>query len=166
MRVGLDLAEDVFCFAHCQQILRLLSLRIHFPWLSIFLYVLPLWSICRVLYFITFRLFSFLKLQEVACFIYPSLSWSSHWSICLVLGAEAWVPFCAFLCPSFVWWRCNSHCQSIRLFDRCRCASLHVFNPVLSSISTVSISSSVSFMKEMSLVTIRIRVVFLIGFFF
>ena len=35
--VGLDLAQDFFCGSCCQQILRLLSLRIHFPLLSIFL---------------------------------------------------------------------------------------------------------------------------------
>ena len=35
--VELDLAVDFICFVHCQQILRLLSFRMHFPLLSIFL---------------------------------------------------------------------------------------------------------------------------------
>ena len=29
--------------------------------------------------------------------------WSSQWSVCLVFDADARVPFCCFLCPSFVW---------------------------------------------------------------
>ena len=91
--VELDLAEDFFCCARCQQILRLLSLQI-------------------VLYFVVFRVFSFLKHEEVIYFIFPSLFWSSHWSVCLVLGAEAGVPVCRFLCPSFIWKRRNSHCQA------------------------------------------------------
>ena len=56
-----------------------------------------------VLCFIPFRLFSFFWLEEFIDFVFPSLFWSLHWSVCLVLGAEAWVPFCGFLCPWFVW---------------------------------------------------------------
>ena len=67
----------------------------------------PSFSICChfdpcvvVLYFISFRLFRFLWLKEGVHFIFPSLFfWSFHWSVCLVLGAEAWVPFCGFLLP-------------------------------------------------------------------
>ena len=56
--VELDLAEDVFC---CQ-ILRLLSLHIHFPLTSIFVDFFHFHPCIVVLYFIAFRLCSFLDL--------------------------------------------------------------------------------------------------------
>ena len=74
----------------------LLQLRIRFSSFSIFCHFDP----CDVVpYFVAFRLFSFPWLEEVTYFIFPSLFWSSRWSVCLVLGAEARVPFCCFLLP-------------------------------------------------------------------
>ena len=162
--VELDLVKDLFCCAYCQQILRLLCLHIRFPLLSIFLDFLPLLSRCRCS-FIAFHLFSFLWLEEVINFIFPSLFWSSHWSVCLVHGSEVWVPFCCFhrssgsdailiakrhfnlLCVSTQHWILAAFILStavaVLLF-------MYSIQPS-SSISPVSISSSVSFMKEMSL---------------
>ena len=133
-----------------------------FPYFSIFGHFDPC---VVVLYFVAFHLFTFLWLEEFSDFVFPSLFWSSHWTVCLVFDAEAGVPFCRFLCPSFIWKRCNSHCQTpfhssvcfnpawdfgcFHPFNGCRCASLRVFNP--SKISAVSIASSVSFIKETSL---------------
>ena len=111
---------------------------------------------------------SSLQLEEFIDFVFPSLCWSSHWSVCLVFDAEARVPSCRFLCPSFIWKRCNSHFQTpfhssvcfnpawdfgcCHPFNGCRCASFHVFHiPSSSSVSAVSISSPVSFLKETSL---------------
>ena len=67
-----------------------------FPSLSILCHFDP--SVV-VLYFISFRLFSFLWLEEVVYFIFPSLFWSSHVSVSLVLGAEDRVPFLRLSLP-------------------------------------------------------------------
>ena len=56
-----------------------------------------------VFHFVAFRRFSFYWFEEVVDFSFPSLSWSSHRSACLVSGAEAGVPYCCLLCPSFIW---------------------------------------------------------------
>ena len=93
--VELDLVEDFFCCAHCQRMPRLLSLRIRFPLFSIFLDFLPLLSRCRC--FLYHCLSS--GLEKSTNFVCPSLFCSSRWSVCLVHGAEAWVPFCCFHCP-------------------------------------------------------------------
>ena len=41
---------------------------------------------CRCFHFITFRRLSFVRLEEFVNLVFPSLFWSSHWSVCLVLG--------------------------------------------------------------------------------
>ena len=51
-----------------------------------------------IFHFFAFRRFSFFRFEDVVDFIFPSLSWSSHWSACLVSDAEAKVPFCCLLC--------------------------------------------------------------------
>ena len=113
-----------------------------------------------VLYFFAFHLFSFLWLEEFIEFVFPSLFWSSHWSVCLVFDAEARVPLCRFLCPCFIWKRSRPHCQTpfhssvcfnphvgcFHPFNGCRCDSLQVFNPFF-LFSAVPISSSVSFVN-------------------
>ena len=58
-----------------------------------------------------FESLQLLQCEEVVNFILPSPSRSSHWPACLVSDAEAGVPFCSLLCPSFIWWRCNPRCQ-------------------------------------------------------
>ena len=53
---------------------------------------------------VPFVLSGFLWLQEGHLFRFPHLFvWSSHCSVCLVLGAEAWVPFCCFLSLSIAY---------------------------------------------------------------
>ena len=117
VRVQLDLAEDIFCCAHCQQMLRLLSLRIHFPLPSIFLDFWLLWSMCRCSFF---RCLSSLKFL---------LAWGIHW---LRLPISFFLVF-PLVCMSV----------AVLLFTY----SIHSS----SSIFAVSISSSVSFVKETSL---------------
>ena len=122
----------------------LLSLHIHFSLLSIFHDFCHFDPCVVVFHVISFRLFSFLMFGEFVNLSFPSLLRSSHWSVCLVLGTETWVPFCCFLCPSLVWKRCNPHCQTpfhssvcfnpqwnfgcLHPFNGYRCASCHVFN--------------------------------------
>ena len=116
---------------------------------------------------VSFRLFSFLWLEEIVYFIFPFLFWSSHWSACLVLGAESGFHFAAFFSHR------SSGNDAIlidnRHFNRL-CVSIQhgilaafVFSTAVavllfmnsiqssSSMLTVTISSSVSFMKEMLL---------------
>ena len=66
---------------------------------------------------------------------------SSHWSVCLVHGAEAWVPCCCFLCPSFIWKRCNSRYQTP--FPSSVCFSIAVA-VLLITCSSIQSSSSIS----------------------
>ena len=156
--------QDISCFADCHQMLRLLSLRIRFPFLPSFSIFHRFDPCVVVVYFVVSSVF--LWLEEVDDFVFPSLFGSFHWSVCLVFDAEAGVPFCRFLRPSFVWQRCYSHCQTpfhssvcsnpawdfgcFHLFYGCTSASFHEFHSS-SSVSAVSITSSVSFMKETSL---------------
>ena len=84
---------------------------IHFPLLSIFPDFWPLRSMRRCS---LFRCLSSLQIPLVCEILWfrPISFWSSHWSVCLVFDAESGVSFCHFLCPSFIWKRCNSHCQN------------------------------------------------------
>ena len=111
-RVELDLAENIFCLADCHQMLRLLSLRIRFPFFPSFTISCGFAPRVIVFNFVAFRRFSFFRFEQVIDFTFPSLSRSSLWSAGLVSDAEAGVSFCCLLCPSFIWWRCNPHCQN------------------------------------------------------
>ena len=93
--VELDLAKDFLCCAHCQRMLRLLSLRTRFPLLSICL------DFCHfhpgVIDFqsIAFRLFSFIWLKEVIS--------SSRLFLGLHTGLFVWCMVLRLGCPSFIW---------------------------------------------------------------
>ena len=127
-----------------------------------FLDLLQLSSKCRCFYFIASRLFGFLWLEEIIYFVLPISFWSSHCCVCPVLGAETWISFCCFLCPSLIWYRCNSPCQA-PFSAQHEIFAVFILSTAIdvlllihsiqssSSSSPVSISSSVSFMKEMSL---------------
>ena len=120
---------------------------------------------CRCFSFQFLSSFQFPQVWEFVNFIFPSLFRSSHWSVCLVLGTETWVPFCRFLCPSLVWKRCIARrhfillCVSIQhgivaAFILSIAIAVLLFMYSIhssSSIFAVSISSSVSFLKETSL---------------
>ena len=93
--VGMDLADGFLCCAHCPQKLRLLSLRIHLPVLSIFLDFSHFDHVSLLFISFPFRHFSFLRLEAFVNLIFPSLFWSSPWSVwCLVL--RPWFHFAAF----------------------------------------------------------------------
>ena len=80
-------------------------------------------------------LFCFLWLEELIDVVFPSLFRSSHCSACFGSNAEAWIPFCCF----FV--NLVSGCEAILIAN-------HHF---IFFFSAVSMSSSVSSMKETSL---------------
>ena len=74
------------CVAHGPQIFLLLSLRIHFPLLSIFHCFFHFGPCVVIIQLTSCRRFSFFKLEEFFCFIFPSSFWSSRSSVGFVPG--------------------------------------------------------------------------------
>ena len=114
---------------------------------SFFLDLLQLLSKCRCFYFIASRLFGFLWLEEIIYFVFPSLFGRLTvlfvWYLVLRRGCH----FAAFFVHR------SSCTDAILLAKRHFQPSMRflLFTSIQSSSSPVSISSSVSFMKEMSL---------------
>ena len=90
--VELDLAEDIFCCAHCPQILRLLSLRFHFPLLSIFL------VFCATLIHVSLFFISFPFVSSVSSGLRKSFISTPHLLFGLPTGLFVW---CLVLRPGF-----------------------------------------------------------------
>ena len=85
-------SEDIFFCAHCQQMLRLPSLRIHFPLLSIFL---DFW---QLLIHVSLFFISLPFISSVSSGLRNSLISSSHLFFGLPTGLYVW---CLMLRPGF-----------------------------------------------------------------
>ena len=76
-----------------------LFLCVHFPCIVVFQVV-------------SFGRFRFFWPQTLVDFIFPSLSWSSHWSVCFDSVVKSKIPFRYFTCPALLGERCDSQRHS------------------------------------------------------